>query len=78
LLFGRVFTLPDRIWSILAARWGLFFVFMAGVNEAIRLTQSTDVWVNSRIVVVYPLILGFALLNTPLIMKHAAKTDAEP
>jgi intracellular septation protein len=78
LLFGRALTLPDRIWSVLAVRWGAFFVFMAAVNEAIRLTQPTEVWVNSRIVVVYPLIIGFALLNAPLIMKHVDKADADP
>ena len=78
LLFGHAFTLPDRIWNVLAMRWGAFFLFMAGVNEAIRLTQSTDFWVNSRIVVVFPLILGFALLNVPITMKYVGKTDEAP
>jgi intracellular septation protein len=77
LLFGHAFTLPDRIWTTLAVRWGVFFVFMAGVNEYIRLTQTTDFWVNSRIIVVYPLILGFAALNLPLTMKWVGKTNAD-
>ncbi len=71
LLFRHVFTLPDRIWTVLALRWAVFFVFLAALNEAIRLTQSTEVWVNARIVLFFPLVLGFALLNTPLVLKHS-------
>lgn len=70
LLFRHAFSVPDKVWNILAIRWGLFFVFMAGLNEFIRHTQSTDFWVNSRFFLVFPLILGFALLNAPLMMKH--------
>ena len=76
LLFGHAFALPNRVWNILAARWGGFFLFMASVNELIRHTQTMDFWVNSRIFVVYPLIIGFALLNLPLTMKNIGKTDA--
>ncbi len=78
LLFRHAFTVPDKVWNILAVRWGLFFVFMAGLNEYIRHTQSTDFWVNSRFFLVFPLILGFALLNAPLMMKHMKDPDEEP
>lgn len=77
LLFGHAFTLPDKIWAILAVRWGLFFVFMAGLNEFVRLTQSTDFWVNSRFFLVFPLIFGFAMLNAPLMMKHMKTEEDE-
>jgi intracellular septation protein len=70
LLFRHIFTLPDRIWTILALRWAAFFGFMAAVNEVIRQTQTTEFWVNSRILIVFPLIVAFALLNTPLVLKH--------
>jgi intracellular septation protein len=75
LLFQHAFTLPDRIWNVLAVRWGCFFLFMAGVNETIRLTQSTDFWVNSRLMIVYPLLFGFLLINLPITMKYMGKTD---
>ncbi|GJL96580.1 MAG: putative intracellular septation protein A [Hyphobacterium sp.] len=32
-LFGSIFTLPDRIWWILAVRWALFFQVLALINE---------------------------------------------
>lgn len=79
LLFRHAFTVPDNVWNTLAIRWGLFFVFMAGLNEFIRHTQTTEFWVNSRFFLVFPLILGFALLNAPLMMKHMKDPDeAEP
>lgn len=71
LLFGHVFTLPDRIWDVLALRWAGFFVFQSALNEVIRTTQTTEFWVNSRILIVFPLILAFAALNTPLVLKHS-------
>lgn len=75
LLFRHAFSLPDRIWTILAVRWGLFFVFMAVVNEIIRRTQSTDFWVNSRLFLVFPLILLFGLANTPITLKHIQEEE---
>ena len=43
---GSAFTLPDRIWDMLAIRWGLFFFAMAVLNEFIWRTQSEEFWVN--------------------------------
>lgn len=74
LLFGHAFTLPDRVWKILAIRWGLFFIAMAGINEIIRLTQPTDIWVNSRLFVGFPLVGLFMLLNLPITLKNIGKT----
>lgn len=78
LLFQHVFILPDRIWTILALRWGAFFVLLGIANEYIRLTMSTEFWVNARLMIFFPAILVFALLNAPLTLKHAPKDDAAP
>lgn len=75
LLFGHIFTLPDRIWTVLALRWAGFFAFQAVLNEMIRQTQTTEFWVNSRLFIVTPLVILFALANTPLVLKHSR--DAE-
>lgn len=77
LLFRHVFTLPARVWDILAWRWAGFFVFMAIVNETIRQTQTTEFWVNSRILIVFPLILAFSLANVPIVLKHSQNDEAE-
>jgi intracellular septation protein len=78
LLFGHIFTLPDRIWTVLALRWAAFFLFQAALNEVIRQTQTTEFWVNSRLFIVTPLVLLFALANTPLVLKHNVDPDAAP
>lgn len=78
LLFGHVFNLPDRIWTVLALRWAGFFLFQAVLNEVIRQTQTTEFWVNSRLFIVTPLVIVFALANTPLVLKHNRDDDKAP
>jgi intracellular septation protein len=75
LLFRHVFTLPDRIWNILALRWAVFFLFMSLLNEVVRQTQDTEFWVNSRLMLFTPLTLLFAVVNTPLVLKHSTETE---
>ena len=75
LLFGSVFALPDRIWTILAIRWGLWFVFLAVLNEVIWRNFSEPFWANFKLVGVLPLTFIFALANVPITMKHAIDPD---
>ena len=72
-LFGHAFTLPDRIWRLLAMRWGFFFLFMAVVNELIRQTQTTEFWVNARLLIAFPLVLTFMLINLPVTLKNISR-----
>jgi intracellular septation protein len=77
LLFRHAFNLPDRIWRILAWRWAGFFAFQAVLNEIIRNTQTFEFWLNSRPFVVFPLVIVFAVINTPLVLKHAKEEEDE-
>lgn len=74
LLFRHAFTLPDKVWDVLAWRWGVFFLFMAGLNEVVRLTQPEAVWVNFRFYGALLTIL-FMAANLPITIKHIGKTD---
>ncbi len=78
LLFGHAFDLPDRIWTILALRWSAFFALQAALNEIIRNTQSFEFWLNSRPFIVFPLTILFAVLNTPIVLKHQREAEAPP
>jgi intracellular septation protein len=83
LLFGHAFTLPDRVWNILAWRWAAFFAFQAVLNEVIRFyfneaNGNFDMWLNSRPFVVFPLTIAFAALNTPIVLKHHREEPEEP
>jgi len=77
MLFGSLFTFPDRIWDVLALRWVGFFVFMAVVNEVVWRTQSEAFWVNFRLVAGIGFFLVFALANTPLTLRWNGKTNAD-
>lgn len=78
LLLQHTFVLPDKVWRILAIRWGLFFIFLAVLNEIIRHNADTAFWVNSRLMITFPLTIAFAALNAPLTLKHAGRTEMEP
>lgn len=73
LLFSQVFTLPDRIWNILAARWGAWFVFLAVLNEFIWRNFSEAFWANFKFWGVMPLTIAFAMANLPITMKHSGQ-----
>jgi intracellular septation protein len=77
MLFQTAFTLPDRIWNIFAIRWGLFFIFLAGLNEFIWRNFSEEFWANFKFFGVLPITLVFAMLNAPLMMKHMPKDEDE-
>jgi intracellular septation protein len=78
LLFGHVFELPDRIWTVLALRWAALFAFLCILNEVVRRTQTTEFWVNSRLMIFTPLVIVFALINAPLVLKHSAPPAETP
>ncbi|MGE3302188.1 MAG: septation protein A [Hyphomonadaceae bacterium] len=77
MLLGGAMELPERIWRVLAIRWGLLFIFLAALNEFIWRTFSEAFWANFKFFGVLPITLLFALANAPLIMKHV-KTDDAP
>ena len=72
-----VLHLDEEGWRKLTLRWGLFFFVMAGLNEGVRLTQSWDFWTGFKSFGIMPLTLVFALFQTPLILKHEIKPEAE-
>lgn len=80
LLFRHVFNLPDRVWTILALRWAAFYLLVALVNEVLRYNFNEangnfDVWLNVRTALTYPAFILFALINTPIVLKHHRDDD---
>jgi intracellular septation protein len=72
-----VLHLDEQGWRKLTLRWGLFFFFLSGVNEVVRLTQTWDFWAGFKSFGIMPMTLAFALAQTPLIMKHEIKAADE-
>ena len=67
-LLGDSITLSDRVWRILALRYGLYFLACAVANEVVRRGWDEDVYVGFRGVLWIAAIL-FGLAQLPLILK---------
>lgn len=81
LVFEAVFDLDAEGWRKLTFRWGLFFFFLAGLNEVVWRNFTTDTWVSFKVFGIMPITFLFALSQVPLIQRHTvepAKTDDGP
>jgi intracellular septation protein len=70
-LLGSSLRLSDTGWRLLTLRFTLFFFFLAGLNEVLRRTLSTDAWVSFKVFGVIGATIVFTLLQAPLLQKHA-------
>jgi intracellular septation protein len=70
-VFDSAFRLDAEGWRKLTLRWGLFFVFLAIVNEIVWRGFSTDVWVAFKVWGIMPITIAFTLAQMPLIMRHS-------
>jgi intracellular septation protein len=69
-VFGAAFNLDAEGWRKLTIRWGLFFLFLAVLNEVIWRNFSSDFWVAFKVWGTMPITLAFTFSQMPLIMKH--------
>jgi intracellular septation protein len=76
-VFAQAMQLSDTGWRSLTWRWAAFFFALAAVNEFVWRNFSTSTWVYFKVWLVMPLIFVFALAQTPLILKHEIRADAE-
>lgn len=74
-LLGHALQLDDRGWTVLTLRFGFFFLVMAGLNELVWRTQSTDFWVNYKVFGSIILMFLFFILQAPLIQRHQQPED---
>ncbi|WP_127143730.1 septation protein A [Pelagibacterium montanilacus] len=82
-VFGEVYRLKERGWYLLTLRWGLFFFFLAIVNEVVWRNFSDDFWVAFKVWGIMPITMAFAIAQVPLLTKyapdgHEAEEAADP
>ncbi|QGM98442.1 septation protein A [Methylocystis parvus] len=77
IVFDMAIHIDDAGWRKLTWRWGLFFFFLAGLNEVMRRVLTTDAWVNFKVFGILPLTILFAIAQAPLIMKHEIPAEEE-
>lgn len=79
-VLGTAWAMDDVGWKKLTLRFALFFAVMAGVNEAVWRTQTTDFWVNFKVFGILGATFLFAMAQMPLLQRHGqpAETDNGP
>ncbi len=75
ILLDTAFHLDRPGWTKLTFRWGLFFFFLAALNELVWRTQSDVFWAGFKVFGTMPITILFALSQVPLIMKHEMKPE---
>ena len=77
IILDSAINLTEKGWRILTLRWGLFFFFLAGLNELVWRTQTTEFWAAFKVFGTMPITMLFALSQLPLILKHEHKSEVE-
>ncbi|VAX06081.1 hypothetical protein MNBD_ALPHA03-1814 [hydrothermal vent metagenome] len=62
--------MPDEIWKKLSFRFGLFYIFNAGLNEVIHRNFSFETWLETKIWIGVPLGILFMMAQMPMLMKY--------
>lgn len=70
-VFESAFSLDAEGWRKLTLRWGLFFLFLAVLNEIVWRSFATDTWVAFKVWGIMPITLLFTFSQMPLIMRHS-------
>lgn len=72
-VFNSAFKLDDEGWRKLTLRWGVFFLFLAVLNEVVWRGFTTDQWVAFKVWGTMPITVIFTMAQMPLIMRHSVE-----
>ncbi len=70
-VFDQAFKLDNEGWRKLTLRWGVFFIFLAILNEVVWRLFSTDFWVAFKVWGTMPITMVFMALQFPLLKRHS-------
>jgi len=62
--------LSQEGWLKLSRNWGFFFLFLAVLNEALRMSLSFESWLWAKLWVFMGLSLAFTFTQIPMLLKH--------
>ena len=69
--------LSDEGWLLLSRNWGLFFIFLAALNEGLRFYLSFGDWLTAKLWVFMPLSFLFTFTQLPMLMRHGLAVGQE-
>jgi len=75
-VFTEAFDLTEKGWRGLTWRWGVFFMILAVLNEAVWRNTTTATWVSFKVWGIMSLIFLFALAQTPFLLKHHVNPES--
>ncbi len=69
--------LDEEGWLLLSRNWGWFFIFLAVLNEVLRLYLSFGDWLTAKLWVFMPLSFLFTFTQLPMLMRHGLAVGEE-
>ena len=69
--------LSDEGWMKLSRNWGVFFFFLAILNEVLRRQLSFGDWIAAKLWLFLPLTFLFTFLHIPMLLRHGLAQEAE-
>lgn len=76
MLMGSELVMSDAVWRTFTLRYGLFFLAIAALNEAIWRTQSEEIWATFKVFGILGLTILFSLSQAPLIMRGMKEAES--
>jgi intracellular septation protein len=75
-LLGAAFEgLSDEGWLKLSRNMGAFFLFLAALNETLRLTLDFGAWLAAKLWVFLPLTFLFTFTQLPMLLRHGLSVE---
>jgi intracellular septation protein len=74
IVFDSAFQIDEEGWKKLTFRWGIFFLFLAVLNEVVWRNTSNDFWIAFKVWGMTPISLLFTFSQLPLIIKHSTES----
>jgi intracellular septation protein len=67
--------LNDQGWLLLSRNWGVFFFFLAVLNETLANTLTFESWLASKLWVFFPLSFLFTFTQLPMLLRHGLSPE---
>jgi intracellular septation protein len=64
-------------WLKLSRNWGIFFLFLAALNETLRLWLSFGDWLAAKLWVFMPLSFLFTFTQLPMLLRHGLTAQGQ-
>lgn len=77
-LLGSSMEMSEKAWLQFSIRWGIFFIFLAGMNEFIWRSFDTDFWVKFKVFGMLPMTIIFMITQIPFLKRHMELSETPP